>query len=226
MLVLSILFFMCAVAGLASIPGAEPNYIVGNCLGTLICIALGLLCLKKHKKKKSQKKVTKPQKPIQIKNVKDYRQVAYNTEVQFAPDIEFKPKKKIGISIWFDDEHFALPRLGTEGLVVDKLYNTKDVIGYEVIEDGKTITSGGLGSAVVGGALFGGVGAIVGSNTGKKVSRKVTTSLKLKLTMDSIVSPTLYVDFIKLGKPVNLDRSAEELVQETISVLQVLQHRK
>ena len=41
-------------------------------------------------------------------------------------------------------------------------------------EDGETITKGSLGGAMVGGALFGGVGAIVGSGMGSKTKQEIS----------------------------------------------------
>ena len=38
----------------------------------------------------------------------------------------------------------------------------------EIIEDGESVSKGGIGSAAAGGLLFGGAGAVVGSVTGKK----------------------------------------------------------
>ncbi|EPZ54444.1 hypothetical protein H477_3583 [[Clostridium] sordellii ATCC 9714] len=46
------------------------------------------------------------------------------------------------------------------------MYNYKDIIEFELLEDGESITKGGLGRAVAGGVLLGGVGAIVGGVTG------------------------------------------------------------
>ena len=54
------------------------------------------------------------------------------------------------------------------------LFHFDDLLDYKIVEDGGTESKGGLGSAVVGGALFGGAGAIVGSNVGKKVKSTVT----------------------------------------------------
>jgi len=57
-------------------------------------------------------------------------------------------------------------------LLFEPLRDRKDIlafdniIGMEIIEDG--VSTNGVGRAVVGGALFGVAGAIVGSNTGKK----------------------------------------------------------
>ena len=63
------------------------------------------------------------------------------------------------------------------------LFHFADLIDFELLEDGVSITKGGLGSAVVGGMLFGGVGAIVGGGLGKKqqdVCQKMTISIHLR----------------------------------------------
>ena len=63
------------------------------------------------------------------------------------------------------------------------LFHFADLIDFELLEDGVSVTKGGLGSAVVGGALFGGVGAIVGGGLGKKqqdVCQKMTISIHLR----------------------------------------------
>lgn len=48
------------------------------------------------------------------------------------------------------------------------VFSFSELTDYELIEDGETITKGGFGTAVAGGILFGGVGAIVGGGLGKK----------------------------------------------------------
>ena len=46
-----------------------------------------------------------------------------------------------------------------------KLINFNQIIECEIIEDNTTIMKGGVGRAIVGGVLAGGVGAIVGAGT-------------------------------------------------------------
>lgn len=65
-----------------------------------------------------------------------------------------------------------------------------------MLEDGETVSQGGLGRALAGGALFGGAGAVVGGVTGKKKSKGVCTSLRVKVTLKDINNPVAYVDFI------------------------------
>lgn len=66
-----------------------------------------------------------------------------------------------------------------------KLFEFEDVIKYQLNENGQTVTSGGLsvGRALVGSALFGGVGAIVGGVTGKRKSMNTVDELSIGITM-------------------------------------------
>lgn len=57
------------------------------------------------------------------------------------------------------------------------VFNFDEIIDYELIEDGETISKGGLGGAVVGGALLGGVGAAVGGVTGKKKNKTIVNQM-------------------------------------------------
>ncbi len=110
----------------------------------------------------------------------------------------FHPTMQIGGYIWFDDTNkwFAIPQ-GTITSSIDKsyvfLYN--NIVDFELLEDGASVSKGGLGRAVVGGALFGGVGAIVGATTGKK-SNSVCTNLQIKVTTNSSDRPLFYITLI------------------------------
>lgn len=72
------------------------------------------------------------------------------------------------------------------------VYKCSDILSYELLEDGNTISKGGVGGAVVGGALLGGTGAIIGALTGKK-QRNTCTKLEIKLTLKNLHTPTLYI---------------------------------
>lgn len=95
----------------------------------------------------------------------------------------FTPNKIIGDKILVDETHKLWSP--TKGLVskktTDEYFSYDDVISFEVVEDGNTVTKGGLGRAVVGGILLGGVGAIVGGATSKKKTRETCNRLFLKL---------------------------------------------
>lgn len=65
------------------------------------------------------------------------------------------------------------------------VFKFDEIIDYELIEDGETITKGGLGSAVVGGALLGGVGAVVGGVTGKKKNKTVVNQMYIRISLNN-----------------------------------------
>ena len=110
----------------------------------------------------------------------------------------FVPTYKIGNYIWFDDDHkwFVLPT-GTFSPKIDEsnVFEYSDIIGFEAIEDGETITKGGLGKAIVGGALFGVVGAIAGGTS--KKTKSTCTLMQVKITTRNKEYPLIYVDLIK-----------------------------
>lgn len=76
------------------------------------------------------------------------------------------------------------------------IHSYEEIVKFELLEDEESIVSGGLGRAVVGGALFGATGAIVGGVTGKKTTRKVVNTFKIKITINNIDNPVEYIELI------------------------------
>lgn len=78
------------------------------------------------------------------------------------------------------------------------IYQYSDIINFELLEDGEVITKGGsLGKAVLGGAVFGGAGAIVGAMMGKKNS-SVCTNLQIRITVNDPIQPAVFLNFITM----------------------------
>ena len=97
-----------------------------------------------------------------------------------------------------------------------------DIISFELLENGNSLTKGGLGGAVVGGALFGGVGAIVGSNVGKKRTKQEITEYRIKIVTRNPVYPEIYINFLTTGKVMSdsiLYKSYSASAQQIISML-------
>ena len=65
------------------------------------------------------------------------------------------------------------------------LFRHEELAHFELLEDGNSVSIGGLGRAAVGGILFGGVGAVVGAVTGGKVTKKVLTSLEVVIVLNN-----------------------------------------
>lgn len=75
------------------------------------------------------------------------------------------------------------------------LFSFDDIINYELLEDGVSVTTGGLGSAVAGAALFGSTGAIVGAGLGKK-QKDIVNNLSVHISTRVPEIPSLNISLI------------------------------
>ncbi|OMD81180.1 hypothetical protein [Paenibacillus odorifer] len=102
-----------------------------------------------------------------------------------------------------DDENNAICIMYND-LQNSNVYNANDIIEIELIEDGNSIikTSRGnqLGGALVGAAVAGGVGAIIGGLSGKGVQQDTVTQLSLKIIVNNIKNPVVIINFLSIGK--------------------------
>lgn len=74
------------------------------------------------------------------------------------------------------------------------LYLFNEIVECSILEDGSTIQSGGVGRAVIGGVVAGGVGAIVGAST--RSSKPVTFSLSVRIITSNIQTPLYEISLI------------------------------
>lgn len=117
---------------------------------------------------------------------------------------------------------------GSKKVGVNEWHNYSDLISYELIEDDSVITSGGVGQALIGGALFGGIGAIAGGITAKRVQKKRIESLCIKVTLNSFDTPCILIPLItKTTKTGSKEYEvAFEEAQKILSILDVIAHNK
>lgn len=129
----------------------------------------------------------------------------------------FSPTKKIGSYLQIDDIHKTFRVRGT-------IFEFSNLLSFDLLEDGETITRGGLGRAMAGGLLFGGVGAIVGGVTGGKKTRDICTSMVLKITLRNAHCSTVSIPFIRSGvKKKSLTyKQARSLARECMSYLEII----
>lgn len=102
-----------------------------------------------------------------------------------------------------------------------KKYNFDDLVDYELIENGGSISSKGLGKAVAGGLLFGGVGAIVGGVTAKTKTKNILEEFKIVITVKDFDYPTLTINLLS-GLPLKIPAEIQKVrktAQEIISLL-------
>ena len=155
---------------------------------------------------------------------------ARNAEEHASQIASFKATKAVGNFIQFDDRNrkFAIPKTNLIGKIKDlAIYDYSDILDYELIEDGNSISKGGVGRAIVGGALFGGIGAIVGGSTGHK-QKSTCSKLQVKITMNNMSYPTIYINFIEVEtkKDGLLYKQLYSSAQETMSLLDIVVQKK
>ncbi|NME66034.1 hypothetical protein HF846_15710 [Clostridium cadaveris] len=105
-----------------------------------------------------------------------------------------------------------------------RIINYSDILDFELIEDGETVvTKGGLGKAVAGGVLFGGVGAIVGGTTSKKKSITSISGLKIKIVVKDMNNPNSYINLITTSTKTDsfIYKNSYEIAQKILSMLQI-----
>lgn len=134
----------------------------------------------------------------------------------------FNPTKTVGKYFQVDEKKklWCIPRASKN----DKIYKFSDILEYELIEDGNSITKGGVGSAVAGGVLFGATGAVVGGVTGKKTTQDIVKRLEIKITMNSMEHPVEYITFLLLEQKrssINY-RAAIGSAEQVLSILALI----
>lgn len=97
------------------------------------------------------------------------------------------------------------------------------IVDFELLEDGDTITKGGIGSAVVGGALFGAGGAIAGAIVGTKRTKAICNSLQLRVSVKDYYKKAIVVNYIELPtKSTSMTyKLMHEQAQKAVGELQV-----
>lgn len=104
----------------------------------------------------------------------------------------------------------------------DKEYAYSEIMGYEFIENDNSVTKGGLGSAVVGGALFGGVGAVTGGIVGKKTTVGTCQNMRVRVTLRNTETPIVMIDFLQSSVKTNSQQylKAQEDAHKVMAILQ------
>lgn len=105
----------------------------------------------------------------------------------------------------------------------DHLYYVRDIINFELLCDGTSLANGvSLTGAAIGGAVFGGAGAIVGAAS----KRKKCKSLLIKITFNNLNDPVDYIKVIDSNSAIKVDsdpyRKIYIMAQKCLSILAVL----
>ncbi|WP_300903365.1 SHOCT domain-containing protein [uncultured Clostridium sp.] len=139
----------------------------------------------------------------------------------------FNVTKKIGNYLYIDEERkqWVIPKGSISGKIKNaNIYNYSDIVNYELLEDGNSITKGGVGKAITGGILFGGIGAIVGGTTGKKKTKEICNKLQIKITVNNLNNPSEYINLIETEtkKDGIIYKTSYTMAQQILSMLEII----
>lgn len=103
-----------------------------------------------------------------------------------------------------------------------KIIKFNEVLDFEIFENGNSVVSSRTGSAVVGGLLFGGLGAVAGASGSRTISENCS-NLKLKIYTNNIQYSVIMLDFLEKGisKSSALYEQLTEVINEMISLLKI-----
>ncbi|MBQ6353348.1 MAG: SHOCT domain-containing protein [Lachnospiraceae bacterium] len=165
-------------------------------------------------------------KTLSSEEVKDRIDVATERKKIFDDRAaSFRPGIKFGSAIWFDDRNrwFVCPVGNRIDNRVCPVLQYEDIVDFEVLEDGNSIIKGGLGKALLGGALFGMAGMIAGGTS--KKTKGTCSRLQLKITTRDLDYPVIFVDFIN-GRDVEKSSitytSSFKKIQEIVSKIKTI----
>ena len=132
----------------------------------------------------------------------------------------FIPTYQIDNLIAFDDVNMEFC-CGSQDLV--DLFKYQNIVDYELIESVGSVSKGSAGSALVGGALFGTTGAIIGAAASERTTIKECDSLCIKITLRETYRPLIYINFISQKTMTNsaVYKEAFDSAQKCMSLLKL-----
>lgn len=105
-----------------------------------------------------------------------------------------------------------------------EVINIREITSYELVQNDIVVSSGGLGMSLTGGFLFGGIGALVGSQVGAKKTRQKINIFRIKLVTTDFSRPVLYIDLLPFGKMYTDSTTYKLTLEQADKVLSVLYH--
>lgn len=155
---------------------------------------------------------------------KRINQITKNRGVAYADLQVFRPTKSIentnvsDYAVYIDE---ARRKIMFANIVVgiEQTYRFDEIVECSILEDGSAIQTGGIGRAVAGGFIAGGVGAVVGASTRK--TKPVVYSLSVRVITTSIQNSLYEIPLItsKTDKETESYREIFQFAQEVYAVV-------
>lgn len=187
-------------------------------------LADGYICMECWKKAGFSTKMTDLDSCSQY-TAKDISNIINASEKNSEAIANFKPTSVICNMLKFSNETkmFVVTEVKLMGANRNELFHYNQILNFELLEDGASITKGGLGAAAAGGIIFGGTGAIVGGITGGKKTKSVCNSLRLKITFKDCYRSNIYIDLIEAPSKTTgiIYKEMYRIAQDSLSALQI-----
>lgn len=158
------------------------------------------------------------------------REIKRDITNRLAKDVfkDFEIGDKLSISgycIYISKDHKRLGIKYDGGARVETpiLINLNNLIKCQLIQNDVVIKENGIGRAIVGGVLAGGVGAIVGASTAK--SKTEIEKLEIRLSTTEISNPLIRLPiYTRVGKSsTNVDNTISNTINKAEELLAVLE---
>lgn len=105
-------------------------------------------------------------------------------------------------------------------------YSFEDLVSYELIINNQAVVTGGVGQALIAGAMFGPIGAVAGGVVSKRKTTSKILNMTVRVTSNDFNKPVVFIDLIK--KPVkNTSKEYKEAIenaQRIMGALDVIVH--
>ncbi|MFR7544839.1 MAG: SHOCT domain-containing protein [Clostridia bacterium] len=172
----------------------------------IIIVATPILGISSYKDKKKKDKALDDYINFINKNgLNSSKKVAFKNIVRI--DIDTK-NKLLGTYSYYENQ--------------SKVIKFNEVLDFEIFENGNSVVSSKTGSAVIGGLLFGGLGAVAGASGSRTISEDCDT-LKLKIYTNNIQYSVIMLDLLEKGisKSGYVYEYLTEIINEMISFLKI-----
>lgn len=132
-------------------------------------------------------------------------------EKQEIENIWIKPHK----NLWINEKERKIK-------INNNNYDFSQIIDYELLIDGSSISKANLGSVATRSLLFG----VIGGTTAKRTETNYCSQLELKITVNNLSKPTEYINFMdgfrKINKNTIIYKKISKKAEDCISILKII----
>lgn len=129
-------------------------------------------------------------------------------DLDFSPNKSYiNPDGKMKIAFNSENELFKIYRMPSNGTIHEVAIPFDKIVDSEILIDDTTVMKASRGQqiagALIGGAIAGGVGAIIGGSSPNTTGINTVKRIRLKITNEDFENPVYYIDFLPTRDKLN-----------------------